>query len=365
MKIDLNAIDKTQFRADEHILGGEAVYLVQPQNIGANWTQENKIFRSSLWDCEGNPISLSFFKFTNWGERTEVFPLPESLKGATIMEKLDGTLLIVSMWNGNLILRTRGTVDAYKQANGFELEAFKEYADKLLSTWTQTRDDTWPTSFLFEWVSPTNKIVLNYGDEPKFYLVGAVEHLNYDIWPQIALDLIAEQFDLLRPATYTFNDIADLLANVEAWKGKEGVVVYSDVGMHKVKGAWYLALHHMKSELASFDKVIDVWFNFGRPSYTDFYNRVAIQFDHELAQQIIGDMSRICDGWKEVLKIVTGLKNFVVNKLKPLPTRRDQANLTLSAYGQTNRASFVFKLLDGKSLSDDDLKKLLYQVLKR
>jgi hypothetical protein len=159
--------------------------------------------------------------------------------------------------------------------------------------------------------------------------------------------------------------VADLLVQVEIWKGKEGVVVYSDVGMHKVKGAWYLALHHMKSELASFDKVIDVWFNLGRPSYTDFYNRVATQFDHELAQQIIGDMSRICDGWKEVEKIRLGLNAFVVNKLKPLPTRRDQANLTLSAYGQTNRASFVFKLLDGKQLTTEDEKKLLYQCLKR
>jgi hypothetical protein len=306
--------------------------------------------------------------------------LPKSLKGATVVEKIDGSLLIVSMWKGKLILRTRGTVDAYQLDNGFELEAFKEYADKLLSDWTEKYGETWPTSLLFEWVSPNQKIILSYGDEPKFYLVGAVEHLEYDIWPQNALDILAEMNGLLRPPCYTFNDIADLLANVEAWKGKEGVCVYSFDGkpqIHKVKGAWYLALHHMKSELASFDKVIDVWFNLGRPSYTDFYNKVAEQFDFELANQIQGDMSRICDGWKEVEKIVIGLNGFVAGlkastastpggkDFNVKPSRKWQAERIISSYGQTNRASFCFKLLDGKILADDDLKKLLYQVLKR
>ena len=34
------------------------------------------------------------------------------------------------------------------------------------------------------------------------------------------------------------------------------------------------------------------------------------------------------------------------------------------AYGNTNRATFLFKLLDGKQLDDDAIKKLIYQVLK-
>jgi hypothetical protein len=41
------------------------------------------------------------------------------------VEKLDGSTLIVSKYNGQYILRTRGTVDASKLANGFELELFK------------------------------------------------------------------------------------------------------------------------------------------------------------------------------------------------------------------------------------------------
>jgi hypothetical protein len=365
MKIDFTTIDRTQFKVDERILNGEMVYLVQPQQMGCAWNQQNKIYRSSPWNCEGESISLSFPKFVNWGENPEVFPLPETLKGATIIEKVDGSLLIVSMWKGNLILRTRGTVDAYELDNGCELDAFKKYAAKLISDWMNRYGETWPHSVLFEWTSPFQKIILNYGDEPKFYLVGVVEHSTYQLWNQIALDWLASTYKLLRPPTYTFTTIENLLVSVEAWKGKEGVVVYSTKEMHKVKGAWYLALHHMKSELASFEKVIDVWFRLGRPTYQDFYAKVAELFDFELANQVQGDMSRICDGWKTVEKILLGFQVFIRDVLAPLPDRKSQALKTISSYGQTNRASFVFKMLDGKALQDDDLKKLLYQALKK
>ncbi len=78
-----------------------------------------------------------------------------------MVEKLDGSLLIVSKYNGQYILRTRGTVDASIMANGHELEIFK---NTILSKLADN-NDTWDYSVLFEWLSPINKIVLNYGDE--------------------------------------------------------------------------------------------------------------------------------------------------------------------------------------------------------
>jgi hypothetical protein len=77
------------------------------------------------------------------------------------------------------------------------------------------------------------------------------------------------------------------------------------------------------------------------------------------------DVSRICDAWKKVQEIRLRMEVFYHNTLKPLPNRKEQAAKVLSAYGETNRASMVFKLLDGKDWSDDDWKKLLYQVLKK
>jgi hypothetical protein len=362
MKIEISSIDRTQFMVHEHSLNGEIVHLIQPQHIGTQWRQDNKHLRSVVVNYEGEVISASLPKFTNWGENPEHFPVPTSLQNCTVVEKLDGSLLIVSKYKGQYILRTRGTVDASTMANGHELELFKStILNKLYDN-----NDTWNYSVLFEWLSPINKIVLSYGDEPDWYLVGVINHDDYSLTPQFVLDRYAINAEIKRPATYTFTDVNDLLQNVDQWKGKEGVCVYSknDQTIHKVKGAWYLALHHMKSELSNIEKVMDVWLEQGMPDYNTFYNYIFTTFDYELAEQVKGMISRIADGKKEVNKIVDGMNDFVNNRLRSLPTRKEQAQLVISSYGETNRASFLFKLLDGKSLGKEEYKKLMFQVLK-
>jgi T4 RnlA family RNA ligase len=362
MKIDISSIDRESFMVHEHIIYGEVVYLVQPKHIGAKWKNDNLHFRSSVWNYNGELISASFPKFFNWSEQPDLSPVPASLKNATVVEKLDGSTLIVSKYNGQYILRTRGTVDASTMANGFELELFKSTILNKL----QDNNDTWGYSIIWEWLSPINKIVLSYGDEPMWKLIGFIDHTDYSLAQQDMLDAMAKKYDFKRPATYTFSSVQDLLKDVDQWRGKEGVVVYSknDQMLHKVKGAWYLALHHMKSELSNIEKVLDVWLEQGMPDYQTFYNYIFTTFDFELAEQIKGTISRIVDGKKEVNKIVDGMNNFVNNKLRSLPSRKEQAQLVISSYGETNRAAFVFKVLDNRPLGKEEYKKLLFQVLK-
>ena len=362
MKIDIQKVDLTQFMVHEHSLNGEIVHLIQPQHMGTQWRQDNKHMRSVVVNYAGEVISAGFPKFTNWGENPDHFPVPNSLKHCTVVEKLDGSLLIVSKYNGQYILRTRGTVDASTLANGHELEIFK---NTILSKLADN-NDTWDYSVLFEWLSPINKIVLNYGDEPSWRLIGFINHINYSLAQQDMLDAMAKKYGFDRPPTYTFSSIEDLLKDVDQWRGKEGVVVYSknDQMLHKVKGAWYLALHHMKSELSNIEKVMDVWLEQGMPDYQTFYNYIFTTFDYELAEQCRGMISRIVDAKKEVDKIVWGMNIFVNTRLRLLSTRKEQAEQVISAYGNTNRASFLFKLLDGKSLGKEEYKKLLFQVLK-
>ena len=362
MKIDIQKVDLTQFMVHEHSLNGEIVYLIQPQHIGTKWTQDNKHMRSVVVNYAGEVISASFPKFTNYGENPEHFPVPTSLKNTTVVEKLDGSTLIVSKYNGQYILRTRGTVDASKLANGFELELFKSTILNKL----QDNNDTWGYSIIWEWLSPINKIVLSYGDEPMWKLIGFIDHTDYSLATQDMLDAMAKKYDLLRPEIYTFTDISDMLQIVDKWQDKEGVCLYSKNGqtIHKIKAAKYLLLHHLKSELSSLEKVLDVWLEQGMPDYQTFYNYIFTTFDFELAEQIKGTISRIVDGKKEVDLIVSGMNDFVNNRLRSLPSRKEQAQLVISSYGETNRAAFVFKLLDGKSLGKEEYKKLLFQVLK-
>ena len=362
MKIKLDNLDTENFMSHEHLLNGEVVTLIQPKNIGAKWKKDNLHFRSSVWNYNGELISASFPKFFNWGEQPDLSPVPNSLKNCTVVEKLDGSTLIVSKYNGQYILRTRGTVDASKLANGFELELFKSTILNKL----QDNNDTWDYSVLFEWLSPINKIVLSYGDEPMWKLIGFIDHTDYSLATQDMLDVMAKKYDLLRPEIYTFTDISDMLKIVDKWQDKEGVCLYSknDQVIHKIKASKYLLLHHLKSELSNIEKVIDVWLEQGMPDYQTFYSYIFTTFDYELAEQCRGMISRICDAKKEVDLIVSGMNEFVNNRLKTLPTRKLQAEQVISAYGNTNRASFLFKLLDGKSLGKEEYKKLLFQVLK-
>ena len=362
MKIDLDKVDRTQFMVHEHSLNGEIVYLIQPQHIGTKWTQDNKHMRSVVVNYAGEVISAGFPKFTNWGENPDHFPVPNSLKHCTVVEKLDGSLLIVSKYNGQYILRTRGTVDASTMANGHELELFK---NTILSKLADN-NDTWDYSVLFEWLSPINKIVLNYGDEPSWRLIGFINHINYSLAQQDMLDAMAKKYDLLRPEIYTFTDISDMLQIVDKWQNKEGVCLYSknDQVIHKIKASKYLLLHHLKSELSNIEKVLDLWLEQGMPDYQTFYNYIFTTFDFELAEQVKSMISRICDAKKEVDLIVSGMNDFVNNRLRSLPSRKEQAQLVISSYGETNRAAFVFKILDNRPLGKEEYKKLLFQVLK-
>jgi hypothetical protein len=363
MKIDITKLDLTQFMAHDHFVAGEVVTLVQPQHIGTKWDQTNKHLRSSVWNYEGELISAGFPKFTNFGENPEHFPVPQSLKNCTVVEKLDGSLLIVSKYKGQLILRTRGTVDAHTMDNGHELEIFKE---KFLNSINHATPDTWNVSILFEWVSPQNKIVINYGAEPDWYVVGIVRHDDYSLFEQSELDMWAKNKNFKRPATYTFSDVNDLLENVEQWKGKEGVVIYSQDGqtLHKVKAFEYLKCHAFKGN-ATFENTIEMFFEFDMPSYQEFETKLIEKFDYECYKMVRGHISTICDGFKEVLNVVDGMNRFV-NKIKSLPTRKEQAVAVFSSYGkESNRSSYIFTILDGKSLTKEQLKKLLYQVTKK
>jgi len=371
MKINLQTVNRENFRVDTHILGNEIVYLIQPCHIGAKWDKDTLYFRSSLWDEDGNLVSMSFPKFFNWGEQPELSPVPTSLKDCVCVEKLDGSTLIVSKYKGNFILRTRGTVDASKLDNGYELGVFKQKYPLVFEY--QPHFATWPFSLLFEWTSPENRIVIRYGDDPEFSLVGAVYHDNGKLWTQDWLDGLAKGFGCPRPVKHSFASVSDLLLDIDQWQQKEGVCAYSMNGqiIHKIKSAWYLVRHRLKEEFSSFEKVLDFYIAEGCPDFGTFQTRVSEVTDWETATEIVGDISRCVDAWKEVQQITSAMHRFVEEKLKPLGEPSDKkvrgkmAQMVLQAYGNTNRASFVFKMLDSKPFEKDDLKKLFFQILKK
>jgi hypothetical protein len=369
MKIDLQSIDKESFMVHQHFVGEHECFLVQPKNIGATWNKENLIYRSSLWDKDGNPVSLSFKKFFNWDEKPDIFPAPSDLKNAKLMEKLDGSTLIFSRYKGQTVIRTRGTVDARKQANGHEIDYLCEKYKKFIVYLEML--ETSNESFVLEWLSPTNRIVLNYGDEPDMVLTAIINHGNYSLMRQSQLDYFASDIGLRRPRTFSYNSVEEMKSAVEVLKDQEGLCVYygNEQQIRKVKAATYLMLHRLKSEVSNIENVIDAYLSYKDvlcdhyPSYDEFFEYLSKTYDYEIAIMARGHISKIVDAMREVFEIMGAMTQFA-KKLESF-SRKDQAAKVLQAYGQTNRASYVFAILDKKSFDKDKIKKLLFQVLKK
>lgn len=366
MQIDLQNIDKENFNVTQSQLrSGEVVYLIVPKHMGTSWTEETLHFRSLLVNSDGQVISSGLKKFFNWGEQPNIHPVPTSLKGCEIIEKLDGSLLTVSRYKGEFIARTRGTVLACDTLNnGEEIEHFKLKYPKVFSA---DKGDTWDHSLIFEWTTPTNKIILSYGDEPELHLIGCISHTDFSLTSQVELNSLADQLGVRRPKTYSFDSLQDCLKVVEDFKGLEGICLYSKNGqrIHKIKSAHYLALHRMKSNLSSIDKVVDVFYEIGKPTYVDFYDYIANNFDFELAEYCRGHMSKIVDANKEVQKIIASMYTFLEERVMPLTSRKEQAMVIIQDYRKTNRSSFLFHMLDGNELNNDQEKKLMFQVIAR
>jgi hypothetical protein len=282
------------------------------------------------------------------------------------MEKLDGSTLIVSTYKGELIVRTRGTADATQLDNGKEIDELMAKYPKAFEFEGSYEDEDGTSMYsrIFEWCSPVNRIVIRH-DELHMKLIGAIWHSDYSLTSQKELDDLAESIEVERPRTYDFDSVDDLKDAVEAFKGVEGICLYSKKGqvIHKVKGADYLARHRLKDSMRTFEHVLDYFFKEDCPSYNDFYSSVETNIDWETAEEIRGDISKCVDGYKEVLKILEHMRT-VVEPLRE-EQRRTAANIVKQKYGNTNRCAYAFRLLDGKKLENDMLKKLMFQVVKQ
>jgi len=362
MKIDISILpelEKQGFNVKVNELQGKEVYLINPQHMGVLWTKDNLIFRSSMWDQDGNLISAGFKKFFNLTEQPNLIPDPYDIKKCSIREKIDGSCLIVSRYKDKLITRTRGTFDARTLDNGDEIDYLIKKYPKAFANIVIAYGEY---SMIYEWVSPKNKIVIDYGKEPDIYLTGIINHNDYTYTSQKELEYYGGTFDVKTTPFYTFDTFPNLLKAVEAFRGKEGVCVYynRDQDIKKVKGVQYLTLHAFKNEV-NLKNLVDLFLEYDKPSYNDFLARIEANFDYECMQMAMRFVSEIADADKHVQKIIEHMWTFT-DPLKYID-RKEAAEKIISAYGKTGRSGCAFSILDGMSINDKQYKNLLFQKL--
>lgn len=355
MRIDLLSIDREQFIVQEHLIAGEVCSLVTPQHIGCRWDDSNLHLRSSLWDSKGEPVSLSYRKHHNWTEQPDLVPPPKDLNEMTLIEKIDGSTCLISRFKDTLIIRTRGTVDATRMANGHEIALFKTRYPKLFDA----ASDQY--TIVAEWVSPENVIVIQY-PEPDLYLTNIIHHHDYSYMGQDHLDRFAEIVGVRRPRTYAFASIDDMLREVEGFKGVEGVCAYyphkhlRDNAYRKAKGAVYCALHRFK-ERVTIPHLLDLFFAYGRPDLIAFLSQLERDFDYECRNAAESIATQISEAAHRVELKVSRIALFV-ELLKGLP-RAEAARTILSEYAGKGVSGVAFTLLDGRMVPDKAYRQLI------
>lgn len=351
---NLDSIDRNQFAVREFNFYGETLFLVNPKNpFEVDWNKDNLIFRSSIWNNEGELVSGGLPKFGNWGEKPDLWPLPPNLTNCSLIEKIDGSLLCVSVYKRNKIIRTRGSYDASEKENGHEIEVLKK---KYPRVFNNTNVNSGKISLLLEWVSPTNKIVCEY-PEPDLYLIGAVNHEDYSLISQDTLDTLAGLYQVKRPARYNFGSISEMLVKIKEWENKEGVCLYTPNGnIFKIKSDWYLKLFSFKNHV-NLNSIIDLFCDWGYPTKSQFKERLSSEIDFECAEFAEPFIDKVCQTWFEVLTLESQLECFVA-PLRILPRKEAAEIIKKSEY-----SGLCFQLLNGK-LDKRTYKNLLIQFCK-
>jgi hypothetical protein len=356
----MNLPDPEYFNFKDCVIAGDDCWLITPKDMSTKWTDEIARFRSCIVRKSDNfVVSQGFGKFTNFGERPDFQPWDSSWKFEA-RHKLDGSLLIVSKYKGEMICRTRGTVDARSMPNGHEIDEMIAKYPKVFNS--QCLDSGY--SILMEWTTPSNIIVLREHDTPTLTLVGLICNKTGEYEAQFALDYLAKYWKVERPQRYHYNTIEECILDVDAWEGKEGVVLYSPDGqtLKKIKASLYCELHKLATGIKTIKQVMELFL--ASPKFTsgnEFYKYVETTLDYEIAEKIKSEIETVVQAYNNYLIKVDNIIELV-DSFRFVETRKECAMLITSRYKDW-RAGYAFTLLDNREISDKILSNAVFQEL--
>lgn len=226
-------------------------------------------------------VSWPFSKFFNLFENPFTMELDLS-EVVEIADKADGSLISTYEIDGELFLKTKGSLDsdqAITAMGWLQLEENYNFHQELVAA------ERLNYNVLMEWCSSDNRIVIGY-EEPELRVLGvrSLEDGSYINFKDIDIYIfpeIVKRWTNIIPA----NDAEEYINKVDTMVGVEGVVCRMADGLRfKKKGQWYLALHHTKDSINSprrlFEAVLE--------EATD--DMRSLFFDDKMAIKLIDDM---------------------------------------------------------------------------
>lgn len=257
MYIDFDSVNRNDFQVVNRELPGIGpVVLITPSFTKHKWSDDDRHLRSVLCRPDGEIISSGFPKFHNYGEVPELDRITEAsiLSGdAWFTEKMDGSLLIRSVIDGQVHFRTRGSHSMDEKFSDPILKLIGEKYPRLLDPTTDTR-----YSILFEYTAPDNLIVVQYS-EVALTVIGLMDLTAEP--PEFVSDpdVLAALEEWYGTSSVRFHELSGNLSQVMKqvlpWKGKEGVVVWcrlpnGKLHLSKIKADEYKRIHSLKFQLS-------------------------------------------------------------------------------------------------------------------
>lgn len=352
--------ENDQFNCKDVTIAGDPCWLITPKELGVVWNDDNYRYRSAIvLQSTGEIISSGFGKFTNYGEQPDF----QSWNDEWMIQgtfKYDGSLIICSLYNDEFICRTRGNISVLQLETGQEILDLVENHKveenlRILKGYN--------VSFLFEYSSPRHIIVLREFEEPTLTLLGVIHHKDGYLISRTELESQAELLNVAIPKLYKWNSLSECIADVQAWEGKEGVVIQSPNGqiLKKIKSDSYKRLHSFMFGMRSINSVLDVFMDIKTPKYSEFYRYIENLMDHEVAENCRYNILTITKAYTKVLTKIGKVENFI--QLLPKDyTRKENAAAIIYNYRDW-RKSVAFSILDKQQLKDASIKQIiLYEI---
>jgi len=208
------------------------------------WNYTETVQYSGLWDditlqCRGLVtdnhdivVARPFRKFFNIEEGKY-----KPTQDFEVYEKMDGSLGIMFLYEGEMVCATRGSFTSDQAAWMSKFAIAHNYQNIIVEGFT----------YLYEIIFPENRIVVDYGRDERLVLLGIIktrtgEEMPYD-------DILFDGWDIVKK----YDGISDYSALKGLIKdNQEGFVIkFSNGDRIKIKGEEYVRLHKVMTNLST------------------------------------------------------------------------------------------------------------------
>lgn len=210
-------------------------YTPETQYSG-NWDDITRMCRGLVTHTlTGKVVARPMVKFFNLEEGKHT-----PTNQFEVFEKLDGSLIIMFWYKDQWVVASRGSFIS-DQANGARRILETTYQDGLPKNYT----------YIFEYISPDNRIVVDYGGITKVVLLGAINtdsgvEVEYEVISQVGQRLkieVVKRYDGIKDYKHLKDTIKD---------NQEGYVIrFSNGERIKIKGDEYVRLHKIMTEVST------------------------------------------------------------------------------------------------------------------